>query len=111
MAHGGRGRAVVHAARAGGWPPILQKHEQEEQERYREEEPCFTVNSLPHPYPQHSLQSTLSLLMDVLLSDAHDSPGLCQAAGRLVNALVAVYGPELVPGSAVFYRCKVCGRH
>ena len=45
--------------------------------------------------------------MDVLLSDSHDTVGLCQAAGRLVNALVAVYGPELVPGSTVFYRCKV----
>lgn len=45
--------------------------------------------------------------MDVLLSDAHDTPGLSQVVGRLVNALVAVYGPELVPGSTVFYRCKV----
>ena len=78
---------------------------------------CIYIPNLslhfPLSYPPirscSTLQSTLALLMDVLLSDSHDTEGLCQAAGRLVNALVAVYGPELVPGSTVFYRCKVRG--
>ncbi|CAI5959281.1 unnamed protein product, partial [Closterium sp. NIES-65] len=56
-------------------------------------------------YTPH-VQATLSLLMDVLLSDDHVAAGLPQSVARLVNALVAVFGPELLPGSTVFYRCK-----
>ncbi len=52
-------------------------------------------------------QATLSLVMDLLLSDDHASPELGQITGRLVNAIVAVLGPELSPGSSLFSRCKV----
>jgi len=56
-----------------------------------------------------SLQATLSLLMDALLSDQHATPGLFQSIGRVVNALVAVFGPEFMPGTTVYQRCKVGG--
>ncbi|KAH9566013.1 hypothetical protein CY35_04G109200 [Sphagnum magellanicum] len=52
------------------------------------------------------VQATLSLVMDLLLSDDHASPELGQITGRLVNAIVAVLGPELSPGSSLFSRCK-----
>lgn len=32
---------------------------------------------------------------------------LQQGVGRLINAIVAVLGPELAPGSIFFSRCKV----
>lgn len=32
---------------------------------------------------------------------------LHQGIGRLINAIVAVVGPELSPGSTFFSRCKV----
>lgn len=52
-------------------------------------------------------QATLSLVMDLLLSDDHASPELGQSTGRLINAIVAVLGPELSPSSSFFIRCKV----
>lgn len=53
-------------------------------------------------------QATLSLAMDILLSNEIGSTNLQQAVGRLINAIVAVLGPELSPGSIFFSRCKVC---
>lgn len=63
------------------------------------------LHTLPSPFPL--LQATLSLLMDVLLSDEHAAPGIFQSVGRVVNALVAVFGPEFMPGTTVYHRCKV----
>lgn len=45
--------------------------------------------------------------MELLLSDEHASPELGQSVGRLINAIVAVLGPELSPISSFFMRCKV----
>lgn len=45
--------------------------------------------------------------MDILLSNEIGSTNLQQAVGRLINAIVAVLGPELSPGSIFFSRCKV----
>lgn len=52
------------------------------------------------------VQATMALAMDTLLSEEHASPDLQQSLGRLVNAIVAVIGPELSPGSSFFSRCK-----
>eukprot|EP00250_Pteridium_aquilinum_P004108 c14345_g1_i1 orf=134-6829(+) len=52
------------------------------------------------------VQTTMALAMDTLLSEEHASPDLQQSLGRLVNAIVAVIGPELSPGSSFFSRCK-----
>lgn len=46
--------------------------------------------------------------MDILLYEEHPGIELRQNIGRLVNAIVAVLGPELSPGSSFFSRCKVC---
>lgn len=53
------------------------------------------------------LQATLGLGMDILLSEESAWVDLQQGVGRLINAIVAVLGPELVPGSIFFSRCKV----
>lgn len=53
------------------------------------------------------LQGTLSLAMDILLSEEKGLVDLEQGVGRLINAIVAVLGPELAPGSIFFSRCKV----
>lgn len=53
------------------------------------------------------LQATLSLAMDILLSEENGWVELQQGVGRLINAIVAVLGPELAPGSIFFSRCKV----
>jgi hypothetical protein len=45
--------------------------------------------------------------MDLVLSDDLSSSELGQSLGRLVNAIVAVLGPELSPTSSFFMRCKV----
>lgn len=45
--------------------------------------------------------------MDILLSNEIGSTNLQQAVGRLINAIVAVLGPELSPDSIFFSRCKV----
>ncbi|KAK1313189.1 hypothetical protein QJS10_CPA06g02190 [Acorus calamus] len=52
------------------------------------------------------VQATLSLAMEVLLSDENGWVELRQGVGRLVNAIIAVLGPELAPGSTFFSRCK-----
>lgn len=46
--------------------------------------------------------------MDILLSEENGLVDLQQGVGRLVNAIVAVLGPELAPGSIFFSRCKAC---
>lgn len=52
-------------------------------------------------------QATLSLAMDILLSDDNGLVDIQQGVGRLINAIVTVLGPELVPGSIFFSRSKV----
>ncbi|KAL7606152.1 hypothetical protein Lser_V15G19771 [Lactuca serriola] len=52
------------------------------------------------------VQATLGLAMDILLSEENGWVVLQQGVGRLINAIVAVLGPELHPGSIFFSRCK-----
>ncbi|GBG62555.1 hypothetical protein CBR_g31193 [Chara braunii] len=58
------------------------------------------LSFMPH------VEATLSLCIEMLLSEEHSTPQLWQCVGRVVNAMIAVLGPELVPGSPVFSRCK-----
>ncbi|XP_047310511.1 protein SWEETIE isoform X2 [Impatiens glandulifera] len=53
-----------------------------------------------------NVQATLGLALDILLSDENGQVDLQQGIGRLINAIVAVIGPELAPGSIFFSRCK-----
>ncbi|KAM7267217.1 hypothetical protein ACFE04_009383 [Oxalis oulophora] len=62
------------------------------------------------------VQATLGLALDILLSEENGWVELQQCVGRLINAIVAVLGPELAPGSIFFSRCKsvvaeICSRH
>ncbi|OAY83386.1 HEAT repeat-containing protein 5A [Ananas comosus] len=50
--------------------------------------------------------ATLFLAMEILLSDENGYLDLRQEIGHLINAIVAVLGPELSPGSTFFSRCK-----
>ncbi|XP_042026090.1 protein SWEETIE-like [Salvia splendens] len=52
------------------------------------------------------VQATLGLAMEIILSEGSGWVDLQQAVGRLINAIVAVTGPELAPGSVFFSRCK-----
>ncbi|XP_020088939.1 HEAT repeat-containing protein 5B isoform X3 [Ananas comosus] len=52
------------------------------------------------------VQATLFLAMEILLSDENGYLDLRQEIGHLINAIVAVLGPELSPGSTFFSRCK-----
>ncbi|KAF6137275.1 hypothetical protein GIB67_036312 [Kingdonia uniflora] len=52
------------------------------------------------------VQATLLLAMEILLSEDNGRVDLRQGIGRLINAIVAVLGPELAPGSIFFSRCK-----
>ncbi|KAL5722179.1 hypothetical protein ACHQM5_005729 [Ranunculus cassubicifolius] len=52
------------------------------------------------------VQATLLLAMEILLSEENGWVDLRQGIGRLINAIVAVLGPELSPGSIFFSRCK-----
>lgn len=52
-------------------------------------------------------QATLGLAMEILLSEENGWVDLQQGVGLLINAIVAVLGPELAPGSIFFSRCKV----
>lgn len=66
---------------------------------------CLTTEAgglscVPH------IQTILSLAMEILLSEEHAGTDLRQSIGRLINAIVAVLGPELSPGSSFFSRCK-----
>lgn len=45
--------------------------------------------------------------MEIILSEESGWVDLQQAVGRLINAIVAIIGPELAPGSIFFSRCKV----
>ncbi|KAJ8545864.1 hypothetical protein K7X08_018447 [Anisodus acutangulus] len=65
----------------------------------------LTVEAAGLSYVSH-VQATLSLAMDILLSNEIGSTNLQQSVGRLINAIVAVLGPELSPGSIFFSRCK-----
>ncbi|KAL6551852.1 hypothetical protein OROGR_008006 [Orobanche gracilis] len=52
------------------------------------------------------VQATLSLVMEIIMSEESGWVDLKQAVGRLINAIVAIIGPELTPGSIFFSRCK-----
>ncbi|KAA3458387.1 HEAT repeat-containing protein 5B isoform X2 [Gossypium australe] len=52
------------------------------------------------------IQATLGLALEILLSEENGRVDLQQGVGRLINAIVAVLGPELAPGSIFFSRCK-----
>ncbi|KAL8123865.1 hypothetical protein AgCh_011749 [Apium graveolens] len=65
----------------------------------------LTIESAGLSYVSH-VQATLSLAMDILLSEENGRVELQQGVGRLINAIVAVLGPELSPGSMFFSRCK-----
>ncbi|KAK9272135.1 hypothetical protein L1049_002505 [Liquidambar formosana] len=56
-------------------------------------------------YVSH-VQAALGLALDILLSEENGWVDLQQGVGRLINAIVAVLGPELAPGSIFFSRCK-----
>uniref|UniRef100_A0A0D9WQP4 HEAT repeat-containing protein n=1 Tax=Leersia perrieri TaxID=77586 RepID=A0A0D9WQP4_9ORYZ len=49
---------------------------------------------------------TLFLAMEILLLEENGYVDLRQEIGHLINAIVAVIGPELAPGSTFFSRCK-----
>ncbi|KAG8094444.1 hypothetical protein GUJ93_ZPchr0012g20299, partial [Zizania palustris] len=52
------------------------------------------------------VQGTLFLAMEILLLEENGYVHLRQEIGHLINAIVAVLGPELSPGSTFFSRCK-----
>jgi hypothetical protein len=52
------------------------------------------------------VQGTLFLAMDILLLEESGYVDFRQEIGHLINAIVAVLGPELAPGSTFFSRCK-----
>ncbi|KAK8940232.1 hypothetical protein KSP40_PGU016098 [Platanthera guangdongensis] len=52
------------------------------------------------------VQATLFLVMEILLCEENGLVELRQVMGRIVNAIVAVLGPELAPRSTFFSRCK-----
>ncbi|TVU08978.1 hypothetical protein EJB05_42408 [Eragrostis curvula] len=52
------------------------------------------------------VQGTLFLAMEILLLEENGYMDLRQGIGHLINAIVAVLGPELAPGSTFFSRCK-----
>ncbi|XP_057950084.1 protein SWEETIE isoform X2 [Malania oleifera] len=65
----------------------------------------LTVEAAGLSYVSH-VQATLSLAMDILLSEENGLLDRQQGVGRLINAIVAVLGPELAPDSIFFSRCK-----
>ncbi|XP_044958991.1 protein SWEETIE isoform X1 [Hordeum vulgare subsp. vulgare] len=52
------------------------------------------------------VQGTLFLAMEILLLEENGYVDFRQEIGHLINAIVAVLGPELAPGSTFFSRCK-----
>ncbi|CAM0910461.1 unnamed protein product [Alopecurus aequalis] len=52
------------------------------------------------------VQGTLFLAMEILLLEENGYVDFRQEIGHLINAIVAVLGPELAPGSIFFSRCK-----
>ncbi|EEF45628.1 conserved hypothetical protein [Ricinus communis] len=65
----------------------------------------LTIEAAGFSYVSH-VQATLGLAMDILLSEENGLVDLQQGVGCLINAIVAVLGPELAPGSIFFSRCK-----
>lgn len=65
----------------------------------------LTIEAAGLSFVSH-VQATLSLAMDILLSDENGLVDVQQGVGRLINAIVTVLGPELVPGSIFFSRSK-----
>ncbi|XP_059670574.1 protein SWEETIE [Cornus florida] len=65
----------------------------------------LTIEAAGLSYVSH-VQATLGLAMDILLSEENGWVDLQHGVGRLINAIVAVLGPELAPGSIFFSRCK-----
>ncbi|XP_052195097.1 protein SWEETIE isoform X2 [Diospyros lotus] len=65
----------------------------------------LTIEAAGLSYVSH-VQATLGLAMDILLSEENGLVDLQQGVGRLINAIVAVLGPELASGSIFFSRCK-----
>ncbi|XP_073155187.1 protein SWEETIE isoform X2 [Henckelia pumila] len=65
----------------------------------------LTIEAAGLSYVTH-VQTTLGLAMEILLSEESGLVDLQQAVGCLVNAIVAVIGPELAPNSIFFSRCK-----
>ncbi|KAK4279829.1 hypothetical protein QN277_011541 [Acacia crassicarpa] len=65
----------------------------------------LTIEAAGLSYVSH-VQGTLGLAMDILLSDENGLVDIQQGVARLINAIVAVLGPELAPGSIFFSRCK-----
>ncbi|KAJ4850066.1 hypothetical protein Tsubulata_019358 [Turnera subulata] len=65
----------------------------------------LTIEASGFSYVSH-VQATLGLAMDILLSEEIGLIDLQQGVAHLINAIVAVLGPELAPGSIFFSRCK-----
>ncbi|KAL5981902.1 hypothetical protein ACLOJK_015969 [Asimina triloba] len=65
----------------------------------------LTIEAAGLSYVSH-VQATLFLAIEILLSEEHGWVSIRQGIGRLINAIVAVLGPELSPGSTFFSRCK-----
>ncbi|XP_020536843.1 protein SWEETIE isoform X2 [Jatropha curcas] len=65
----------------------------------------LTIEAAGFSYVSH-VQATLLLAMDILLAEENGLVDLQQGVSRLINAIVAVLGPELAPGSIFFSRCK-----
>lgn len=65
----------------------------------------LTIEAAGFSFVSH-VQATLGLAMEILLSEENGWVDLQQGVGRLINAIVAVLGPELAPGSIFFSRCK-----
>ncbi|KAL8161118.1 hypothetical protein V2J09_012607 [Rumex salicifolius] len=65
----------------------------------------LTIEAAGLSYISH-VQGTLSLALETLLVEENGWFELHQGLGRLINAIVAVIGPELSPGSIFFSRCK-----
>ncbi|KZV35643.1 HEAT repeat-containing protein 5B [Dorcoceras hygrometricum] len=65
----------------------------------------LTIEAAGLSYITH-VQAMLGLAMEILLSEESGLVDLQQAVGCLINAIVAVIGPELAPNSIFFSRCK-----
>ncbi|XP_020890238.1 HEAT repeat-containing protein 5B isoform X2 [Arabidopsis lyrata subsp. lyrata] len=65
----------------------------------------LTIEAAGLSFVSH-VQAALGLALDILLTEESGWIDLSQGIGRLINAIVAVLGPELSPGSILFSRCK-----
>lgn len=66
---------------------------------------CLTADAAGLSFVPH-VGGSLSVAMDLLLFQDQAAAELYESIGRLLNVIVAVLGPELSPGSALFARCK-----